>query len=646
MAPRPSGVADQRGGDAPPREGGPRVASAWPSPASLLATVLVRLPFLGTPLSVDEGGYAAVARFWARGFHLYGTSGSTGRRACSFSSGGRRPCSGRTGRRPAARDASGRPGLVSLLSLLVARLSAPRLGLLAGADLRRALGRAADRGLRRQRRAAGAVPSVAALLLFAVLAGRPRADLGVAGRRRRAAPGCAVLVKQSGYDGGGAIALWLALAAWRGWRPRRRGAAGARAAGRGRRAAGGGLAALHGALTGCHDWWFAVAGYRLSVESVATGSASDRLQLLRGLAHLAWPCRCRCLLVPGACARLRRSGPRPACWRLGRLALTGFALGGLFHPHYYVGLVAPASRWRRSGSRAPGALAAAAAARIVVAALFVPVASRRLPPRRRPAPTPTPRGAPRTTRACSRTRDVRRLAARRTAPDDRSTPCTPTPACTSTPTGGRRTATSGPSACSTSRARCGELRSVLAGPRAPRYIVHYQGPGTIDRQGVSAGSSTAATGSDGDRRPARVPPRALTRATLRAWPCATPLADDPRRRRRAARGARRLAAGAPLRRRRGGVGAARERRPRRPPRARLRARARAGRGEAAAGPRDERRRRARTARGPDALVLTPKGRLVADLRLARPRDDAFLLECEPRRTTLLPACAATGWPRG
>ena len=33
--------------------------------------VLVRLRFLDVPLSVDEGGYAAVARFWASGSHLY-----------------------------------------------------------------------------------------------------------------------------------------------------------------------------------------------------------------------------------------------------------------------------------------------------------------------------------------------------------------------------------------------------------------------------------------------------------------------------------------------------------------------------------------------------------------------------------------------
>ena len=86
--------------------------------------------------------------------------------------------------------------------------------------------------------------------------------------------GAGFLFKQSGYDGGLAAGVWLALAAWRGWRP----------AGEALRALGMlalgvvliiGAAALHGALTGFHDWWFAIADYRLSVESVATGSVSS-----------------------------------------------------------------------------------------------------------------------------------------------------------------------------------------------------------------------------------------------------------------------------------------------------------------------------------------------------------------------------------
>ena len=64
--------------------------------------------------------------------------------------------------------------------------------------------------------------------LMATLPGahRTRADRALAGARRPRAmfaaglfAGGAVLVKQSGYDGGLAAGLWLLLAVWRGWQP-------------------------------------------------------------------------------------------------------------------------------------------------------------------------------------------------------------------------------------------------------------------------------------------------------------------------------------------------------------------------------------------------------------------------------------------
>ena len=50
-----------------------------------------------------------------------------------------------------------------------------------------------------------------------------------------------------------------------------------------------GLAVLHGALTGLDDWWFAIADYRLSVESVATGSLSERWSLFTDSLRTAGP---------------------------------------------------------------------------------------------------------------------------------------------------------------------------------------------------------------------------------------------------------------------------------------------------------------------------------------------------------------------
>ena len=124
--------------------------------------------------------------------------------------------------------------------------------------------------------------------------------------------GAGLLVKQSGYDGGFAVGLWLVLAAWRGWRPAREAlqALGALALGV---ALIIGPAALHGALTGFHDWWFAVADYRLSVESVATGSVSERLSLFTDSLRTAGPVvgGARCARPPGRLARAAPAGDRP-----------------------------------------------------------------------------------------------------------------------------------------------------------------------------------------------------------------------------------------------------------------------------------------------------------------------------------------------
>jgi len=44
----------------------------WVLAAAALASFILHIPFLTTPLSVDEGGYGYVARWWASGADLYG----------------------------------------------------------------------------------------------------------------------------------------------------------------------------------------------------------------------------------------------------------------------------------------------------------------------------------------------------------------------------------------------------------------------------------------------------------------------------------------------------------------------------------------------------------------------------------------------
>ena len=161
----------------------------------------------------------------------------------------------------------------------------------------------------------------------------------------------------------------------------------------------------------------------------------------------------------------------------GGFSITGFLLGGLFHPHYFVGLIAPFSALAALGvrriARARGGRVAAA---VTVVLLAVPAV----------ATWPVDLRLVAVAGLVAHLHDRRMLTDRRSAPGSRRTrlraspctPCTPRRACTSTPTGRRRTSTSGSSACSRSRA-LSELRDMLAGPRAPRYIVVYQAPRTM-----------------------------------------------------------------------------------------------------------------------------------------------------------------------
>jgi hypothetical protein len=234
------------------------------------------------------------------------------------------------------------------VALLVARLADRRTGLVAG--LLVALLSVGPRieGFAANGELLAALPAAAALLAFAIWLDR-RHDALLVGAGALAA--CALLVKQSGYDGGGAIGLWLLLGAWRGWLPRGQAlrALGLIALGAAIPLA---LSVAHGAATGLDRYWFAIADYRLSVESVATGSFRDRAHLLWAAFASSWPCIVPLLgLAPfGVSSALRtRRGTLLVVWSA--FSLTGFAIGGLFHPHYFVGLIAPLSALAALGAR-------------------------------------------------------------------------------------------------------------------------------------------------------------------------------------------------------------------------------------------------------------------------------------------------------
>ena len=172
--------------------------------------------------------------------------------------------------------------------------------------------------------------------------------------------GCAVMVRQSGFDAGLAIVAYLL------WRERRRGLAAA-----GLFVVTAALPIVAGAATAADlgDWWFAVVGYRRH-DSLLTGSLGNHLHLFWLSAPAAF--KGLGLLVLLAALGWRGSPLLVRFW-LGAAAI-GVLGGGAFHPHYYLQLVPPLSVLGALGLRrlvegrhvVPAAVAAAGAVATLV----------------------------------------------------------------------------------------------------------------------------------------------------------------------------------------------------------------------------------------------------------------------------------------
>ena len=304
---------------------------AWrpPALAAVLAAavaVVVRLPFVHAPLTADEGGYGEVARLWAGGARLYDQAWVD------------RPQGLLLVFRAVLHVGNGSTAAIHVVAAVVGALVVVAVMALA-------------------HRTAGRIPAIAAGLLLATLGASPLIEsftlsgellaslpavlsllAFVAYLRRGGAwpwlvvcgllTGCAVLLKQSGFDGGLAAVVYLLAC-------RRR--AGIVPAAVIVVSAALPVAAAAVSAPSLSDWWYAMVTYRGQGDSILSGSLSGRLsqfwdtfpQVARALAALA---------LLAAYGWLRA----PVLLRIWLVTAAVGVLGGAnFHAHYYIQLAAP-----------------------------------------------------------------------------------------------------------------------------------------------------------------------------------------------------------------------------------------------------------------------------------------------------------------
>jgi 4-amino-4-deoxy-L-arabinose transferase-like glycosyltransferase len=285
----------------------------------------MRLPFFDAPLTADEGGYAEAARLWDRGSTLYRDIWVDRPQGLILVFRGVLQLGMST---EAIRAAAAIVGALSVLAtmLLAFRLTGRRTVAFACGLLMATAG--ASPFLESFTLAGELLASLAAILSLlaftAYLRSRSLWWIAAAGL----ASGCALMIKQSGFDAA------LAIVAYAAWTERRRAlrplavfvAAGAAPI----------LAGLFSAVS-LHAWWFAVVSYRGSGDSLVTDSVTHRLGLL--VDSLPGAAKGLGLLLVLAALGWRGSPLLVRLW-LGAAAL-GVLGGGNFHFHYYIQLVPP-----------------------------------------------------------------------------------------------------------------------------------------------------------------------------------------------------------------------------------------------------------------------------------------------------------------
>jgi 4-amino-4-deoxy-L-arabinose transferase-like glycosyltransferase len=291
----------------------------------MLLAALARLPFLHTPLTADEGGYAEVARLWSHGAGLYQGAWVDRPQGLLIIFRAMLHVDGGSAEALRALAAVAAALVVAVTMVLTARLAGRIPATIAGLAMATVGASPFIESFTLSGELLASFFAVASLLAFVVyLERRAPGWLVAAG----ILTGCAVLVKQSAFDAGAAAAVYLLVTR------RRAGIAPAAAL-----VAAAFVPVIVAAATApsFHDWWYAMVTYRDQADSILTGSVHTRL-------HQAWDSAGAAARGLGALALIAVAGRRR--WPLlGVLWLAFSALavigGGNFHNHYYQQMVPP-----------------------------------------------------------------------------------------------------------------------------------------------------------------------------------------------------------------------------------------------------------------------------------------------------------------
>ena len=306
-----------------------------------LLSVGWRLRFVFTPINSDEGGFLAIARAWRHGSVLYRDVWVDRPQGLLVVY---RLFDMITGNEDVVRVIALVFGAVAVVAVAIAvrMVASPAAAVLAAFFAAILSAAPAIEGYTANGELLSSSMSAVAVALAVVAIVRRRSWPWMVAAGAAGALGWSI--KQSAVDGLVAIGLWLIVASFVGWLPRREswvrlaqlvaGAAALVAA-----------CAVHAALTEWHGWWYAVIGYRAEQRSAFVGADWKRLGTT---AVDAWP-----VLLPAAIAArvgavlLRRRGTPTGTGLTAMFVMwmaasvLGFLAGGQFFHHYWVILALP-----------------------------------------------------------------------------------------------------------------------------------------------------------------------------------------------------------------------------------------------------------------------------------------------------------------